>query len=54
MINKTNKHDKEKSATSQDYAHFLNKSDKVIQEEADIYRQIVEIADDLEMEEFVK
>ena len=33
---------------------FLNKSEKAIQDEADIYRQVVEIADYLEMEEFVK
>ena len=54
MINKTNKHDKGKAANSKNYAHSLNKSDKVIQDEADIYRQIVEIDEDLEMEEFAK
>ena len=53
-INKTNQHDKEKAATYKDYAHSINKSEKAIQDEADIYRQVVEIADYLEMEEFVK
>ena len=34
MINMTNKHDNSNAATSNDFAHSSNKSDKVIENEA--------------------
>ena len=37
MINMTNKHGKSNAATSNDDAHSLNKSDKVIEDKAEIY-----------------
>ena len=48
-INMTKKHGKSNAANSKDDAHSSNKSDKIIEDEADIYWQIVEIAEDHEM-----
>ena len=37
MLNMTNKHDNSNAATSNNYAHSSNKSDKVIENEAKFY-----------------
>ena len=45
----TNIHGKSNTATSNDDAHSSNKSDKVIEDEAEIVWQILWIAEDHEM-----